>query len=163
MFNHDDVIKWKHFPRYWPFVRFPAQRQVTRSFDVPLICVGLKGWINNREAGDSRRYRVHYDVTVMPCKCWSRIHIWDQNQVINVSSDALVHVGGSPSEGSTMFFTVWHMFLWKFGRFRITLFEREREREEREREREREMNEWERDKEIIKYIITRVCYMCSCM
>ena len=27
---HDDVIKWKHFPRYWPF----AQRPVTRSFDV---------------------------------------------------------------------------------------------------------------------------------
>ena len=19
--NHDDIIKWKHFPRYWPFVR----------------------------------------------------------------------------------------------------------------------------------------------
>ena len=19
--EHDDVIKWKHFPRYWPFVR----------------------------------------------------------------------------------------------------------------------------------------------
>ena len=42
--SHDDVIKWKHFPRNWPFVRgiprspvpgeFPAQRQVTRSFDV---------------------------------------------------------------------------------------------------------------------------------
>ena len=45
---HDDIIKWKHFPRYWPFVRgihrspvnssvtgeFPAQRPVTRSFDV---------------------------------------------------------------------------------------------------------------------------------
>ena len=38
---HDDVIKWKHFPRYWPFVReftgpgeFPAQRPVTRSLDV---------------------------------------------------------------------------------------------------------------------------------
>ena len=29
---HDDVIKWKYFPRYWPFVR--AQRPVTRSFDV---------------------------------------------------------------------------------------------------------------------------------
>ena len=26
---HDDVIKWKHFPRYWP-----AQRPVTRSFHV---------------------------------------------------------------------------------------------------------------------------------
>ena len=40
--NHEDVIKWKHFPRYWPFVRsnspvtgeFPAQGPVTRSFDV---------------------------------------------------------------------------------------------------------------------------------
>ena len=33
---HDDVIKWKHFPRYWPFVtgEFPAQRPVTRSFGV---------------------------------------------------------------------------------------------------------------------------------
>ena len=34
-FIHDDVIKWKHFPRYWPFARgIPTQRQVTRSFDV---------------------------------------------------------------------------------------------------------------------------------
>ena len=40
--KHDDVIKWKHFPRCWPFVQgnspvpgeFPAQRPVTRSFDV---------------------------------------------------------------------------------------------------------------------------------
>ena len=38
---HDDVIKWKHFPRNWPFVqgihRSPvnsAQRPETRSFDV---------------------------------------------------------------------------------------------------------------------------------
>ena len=38
---HDDVIKWKHFPRNWPFVRgihrsgdFPTQRPVTCSFDV---------------------------------------------------------------------------------------------------------------------------------
>ena len=22
--NHDDVIKWKHFPRYWPIVRSPV-------------------------------------------------------------------------------------------------------------------------------------------
>ena len=39
--NHDGVIKWKHFPRNWPFVwgihwsrEFPSQRPVTRSFDV---------------------------------------------------------------------------------------------------------------------------------
>ena len=31
--QHDDVIKWKHFPRYWPFVRI-IHRSVTRSFDV---------------------------------------------------------------------------------------------------------------------------------
>ena len=41
METHDDVIKWKHFPRNWPFVRgihrsrwIPTQRPVTRSFDV---------------------------------------------------------------------------------------------------------------------------------
>ena len=36
--SHDDVIKWKHFPRNWPFVwgpgEFTTQRPVTRSFDV---------------------------------------------------------------------------------------------------------------------------------
>ena len=42
--THDDVIKWKYFPRYWPFVQGihrsrreftgPAQRPVTWSFDV---------------------------------------------------------------------------------------------------------------------------------
>ena len=37
--SHDDVIKWKHFPHYWPFVwgihrGLPAQRPVTWSFDV---------------------------------------------------------------------------------------------------------------------------------
>ena len=44
---------------------FPAQRPVTRSFDVYLICVWINGWVNNREAGDLRPYRAHYDVTVM--------------------------------------------------------------------------------------------------
>ena len=35
-YMHDDVIKRKHFPRYWPFVtgEFPSQRPVTRSFNV---------------------------------------------------------------------------------------------------------------------------------
>ena len=33
---HDDIIKWKHFPRYWPFVRgiHRSPTPVTRSFDV---------------------------------------------------------------------------------------------------------------------------------
>ena len=44
---------------------FSAQRPVTRIFDVFLICVWINGWVNNRAAGDLRRYRAHYDVTVM--------------------------------------------------------------------------------------------------
>ena len=39
--SHDDVMKWKHFPRHWPFVRGihrsslnSPQRPVTWSFDV---------------------------------------------------------------------------------------------------------------------------------
>ena len=30
-----------------------------------LICVWINGWVNNREAGDLRRYRAHYDLIVM--------------------------------------------------------------------------------------------------
>ena len=42
---------------------FPTQRPVTRSFDVSLICVWTNRWVNNRGAGNLRRYRAHYDVT----------------------------------------------------------------------------------------------------
>ena len=41
---------------------FPAQRPVAQSFDV---FFDLNGWVNNREAGDLRRHRAHYDVIVM--------------------------------------------------------------------------------------------------
>ena len=44
---------------------FPTQRPVTRSFDVFFICVWINDWVNNREAGDLRRHRGHYDVNVM--------------------------------------------------------------------------------------------------
>ena len=44
---------------------FPAQRPATLSFDVFFICAWINGWVNNREAGDLRRHRAHYDVTVM--------------------------------------------------------------------------------------------------
>ena len=44
---------------------FPAQRPVTRSFDVFFDLRLNNGWVNNRKAGDSRRYRAHYGVTVM--------------------------------------------------------------------------------------------------
>ena len=70
---YDDVIKWKHFPRYWPSVRginrspvnSPHKGQWRGALMFSLICIWIKGWVNNREAGDLRRYRAHYDVTVM--------------------------------------------------------------------------------------------------
>ena len=44
---------------------FPSQRPVTRSFDVFFDLCWMNAWVNNREAGDLRRHRVHYDVIVM--------------------------------------------------------------------------------------------------
>ena len=70
---HDDVIKWKHFPRNWPFVwgihrspvNSPHKGQWRGALVFSLICVWMNDWVNNREAGDLRRYRAHYDVIVM--------------------------------------------------------------------------------------------------
>ena len=72
-FSHDDVIKWEHFPRYWPFERgihwspvdSPHIGQWRRALMLSLICAWTSGWVNNRDAGNSRRHRAHYDVTVM--------------------------------------------------------------------------------------------------
>ena len=69
---HDDVIKWKHLPRYWPFVRgihrspvnCPHKGQWRGALMFSLICAELNGWVNTREA-DLRRDRTHYDVIVM--------------------------------------------------------------------------------------------------
>ena len=48
--SHDDVIKWKHFPRYWPFVRgihrspvnSPHKGQWRGSLMFSLICAHIK-------------------------------------------------------------------------------------------------------------------------
>ena len=37
----------------------------TKASDAELWCLRINGWVNNREAGDLRRYRPHYDVIVM--------------------------------------------------------------------------------------------------
>ena len=76
--KYDDVIKWKHFPRNWPFVRgihrspvnSPHKGQWRGALMFTLICVWINDWVNNREAGDLRRYRAHCDVIVM---------IWQQH------------------------------------------------------------------------------------
>ena len=47
----------------------PAQRPVMWSFDVFFDLRLNENLINNREAGDLRRYRAHYDVIVMEWLC----------------------------------------------------------------------------------------------
>ena len=44
---------------------FPAQRPVTRSFDVFFDLHPNNRLGNSRKAGDLRRHRAHYDVIVM--------------------------------------------------------------------------------------------------
>ena len=70
---HYDVIKWKHFPSNWPFVRgIHRSRWIphTKTSDAELwcfvfMCVWINGWVNNREAGDLRLHCGHCDVIIM--------------------------------------------------------------------------------------------------
>ena len=58
--EHDDVIKLKHFPRYWAFVRgihwspvnSPHKGQWRRAVMFSLNCSWTKGWMKHRDAGD---------------------------------------------------------------------------------------------------------------
>ena len=70
---HDDVMKWQHFPPYWPFLRgihrslvdSPQKGQWRGALVFSLICPWTNGSASNRDAGDLRRHRAHYDVNVM--------------------------------------------------------------------------------------------------
>ena len=80
--QHDDVIKWKHFPRYWPFVlgihrspvNSPHTGQWRGALMISLIWACINGWVNHRKAGDLRRHRTHYDVTVMSLNSLPSVH-----------------------------------------------------------------------------------------
>ena len=48
---------------------FPHKGQWRGALMFSLICVWINGWVNNRKAGDLRRYRIHHDVIVMPWWC----------------------------------------------------------------------------------------------
>ena len=90
---YDDVIKWKHFPLYWPFVwgihqsplnsTHKGQWRGTLMFS--LICAWTNGWVNNRDAGDLRRHRDHYDVTVMTCGSLERTVIVTSKSIVQLN------------------------------------------------------------------------------
>ena len=92
---HDDVIKWKHFPCYWTFVRgihrspvnSPHKGQWRGPLMFSLTYAWINGWVNNHEAGHLRRHRAHYDVIVMASEescyiCNAFIYPWDRSHVM---------------------------------------------------------------------------------
>ena len=93
---HDDVIKWKHSPRYWPFVRGIHRSPVNSLHKgqgcgvlmFSLICAWINGWVNNRDAGDLRRHRAYYDVIVL---WFEREFVWVRKRTrmrVNISERA---------------------------------------------------------------------------
>ena len=81
---HDDVVKWKHFPCYWPFLRgihrSPVNSPHKGQWRGALMFSLIGAWINvgvyNREAGDLRRHSTHYNVTVLCCdSTWAFRHL----------------------------------------------------------------------------------------
>ena len=73
-YKYTSVIKWKHFPRYWPFVwgihrslaNSPHKGQWRGALIFSLICAWIiNGWVNNREVGDLGRHCAHYDTNVV--------------------------------------------------------------------------------------------------
>ena len=65
-------------------------------FMFSFICAWISGWVNNHKAGDLRRHRVHYDVTVMnnicPIKCVLIISKHRENQQRKFRLHALILV-----------------------------------------------------------------------
>ena len=90
--SHDDVIKWKYFPCYWPFVRgidrspvnSPHKGQWHRALIFSLICAWINSWVNNRDAGDLRRHRAHYDVNVMKLRSIGQGKFPPQGWIIHI-------------------------------------------------------------------------------
>ena len=72
-FNHDDIIKWKHIPRCWPFVReirrppgkSPHKGQWLGALMFSLIFAWINDWVKNHWAGNLRRHCANYDVNVI--------------------------------------------------------------------------------------------------
>ena len=84
---HDDVIKWKYLPHYWPFVwgiqrspvNFPHRGQWRGSLMFSLICAWTDTWANSRGPGDWRWHRAHYDITSTNLGLPGHIESWQPN------------------------------------------------------------------------------------
>ena len=86
---HDDVIKWKHFPRYWPFVRgihrsptnSPHKGQWRGALMFSLICVGLN-WLNKQSWG--------WWFETLSCQLWR--HSNDEPKMTGLAHSRIVYI-----------------------------------------------------------------------
>ena len=106
--RHDDVIKWKHFRVNGPLCReFTGHRWVplTKASDAELWCFlwyvpWINGLVNNREAGNLRAHRAHYDVIVMlRYVCHSMWNHWGRVTQICVSKQLIIGSDNGLSPG----------------------------------------------------------------
>ena len=110
---HDDVIKWKHSPRYWSFVRgiyrWPVDSPHKGQWrEIWWLLACTNGWTNNGVAGDLRRHNVH--VTSLLWRCSPHlIHsvhtavIW---AIISDLNRGLTTVGGARPSSKPWFWFV---------------------------------------------------------
>ena len=125
--DHDDVIKWKHFPRYWPFVRgihrspvnSPHKGQWRGALMFSLICAWINPWVNNRVAGDLGWHRAHYDVIVMIVmwhEYWflsqglvTKFHIWPDNISYWLFDEGFLY---NATSNIDFYDIIWHDAFW---------------------------------------------------
>ena len=80
--SHDDVIKYKHFPLYWPFVRgihrspvnSPHKGQWRGALIFSLIGGWMNDWVNNREQQGP------FYLALIPTwmSCYIHYKLWDE-------------------------------------------------------------------------------------
>ena len=115
---HDNVIKWKYFPRYWPYVRgiprspvnSPHKGQWRGALMFSLICAGTNDWVNNRGASDLRRYRAwwrHGNV--------SRLHTSQTREITMTVATSCQDAGSKFSRSLMLALGVSETLLWAGG------------------------------------------------
>ena len=108
---HDDVMKWKHFPRYWPFVggihRSPVDLRLNN------------GWVNDRDSGNLRRHRAIFDVPVMkslskPLGSRYIFHLQHNLWLATTCFDMMSKMNKSTwIHFLSISVTIWNIFIWK--------------------------------------------------
>ena len=108
--NHDDVIKWTHFPRYWPFVRgihrwtvnSPHKGHWRGALMFSLICALTNVWANNL-----RRHPAHHDVAVMWSNQWVTFvatAIYTDQRIVGYHLYITAHIKQWATFGSTVIY-----------------------------------------------------------